>query len=214
MNKRQENKLSMYTGIVALLEREQGITASLAPMAGPIAEFKSTVNEINAMHQQRSVVRAGKTQKKSQARKALIGAMMPMTTALNIMAKMTDNAELQTISALRKSKLEKMRDTLLVNQAGIIHSQAVQYLPDLAAYRVTETMTKDLADKQAAFKQTLGEQETSMARKTSATGSLAELFGEADDLLVEKLDFFMTLFKDDQAAFYGEYKAARVIKDI
>ncbi len=214
MSKLQENKMTMYEGVLAFFERNNSVTDGLPMMAGPINDLTDTVAEIRQARQERATLKPGKTLHKGKAKKTLVTAMMPIVTALNVFARMTDNAELQTLSNYKRSKLQRMRDTTLVTLSGVSHTQAQQYQADLASYLVTEAMVTTLQEARDTFSTAIGTQEDSQALKKTATASLAELFDETDDILRDKLDQFAELLRETQPTFYNEYKAARVIKNL
>ncbi len=60
----------------------------------------------------------------------------------------------------------------------------------------------------------VGKPRTILNKKYTTLGSIDEIFGVINDLLNNKMDKVMLIFKDTNGDFYNEYKRARVIVDM
>jgi hypothetical protein len=156
----------------------------------------------------------GKVAAKVQAEDQLVGALIPIASALFVHAGARKDPELKQKSDISETALRRVRDTELVAKASSLLKTANQYASALGDFGVTPAMLTECQSKLDAFNASIGQSESGAAERVAARTNLLELFDVADKTLTEELDRLMELVRGSQTQFYNEYFAARVIKDL
>lgn len=214
MRKRHENKLGMYLRVYDLLESNSDITSSIPALANTINEFKSSIDEIRAASEEASTASAGKTKAKSQSKKELIDALIPVGAGLNVFAKVQKDDNLMAIAKFKKTNFRNLRDTEIANRAETLYQKAIEKAAEIQNYGVTQEQIDTLAAKIQAYKDSFSDKEAAELERKEAHKSLQELFAEADSTLKEFIDVMIETKKEVAPEFYGQYQEARKIKDL
>ncbi len=214
MNKSQENSLSMYEAVLAVLDGNKDLVQAIPAFAAVAGRFRETVLLIKQKDSEKRTVSAGKTKVKAVARKALTAAILPITMGLKAVAIGTQDIELKARTKLTKSTLDRMRDTELASMGGDVFKLATQHQEALAAFLITAEQVAELRAKVDAYQAALSTREGSAAQRVSATSTLAELFKEATVILNEELATMVGLYNERNPDFVKTYKAARVTRNL
>jgi hypothetical protein len=213
MNKRLENKLTMYEGLQTLFTVNGETIAKIASFPPVVAEFGGLLTEIKGKWKEASSATAGKSGVKYNAEDELIAVLIPVTSALFLFAGKTKNIELQTKVTISVTQLRRMRDTELALFGSTISDIAAANSAGIAEFGITAEKIAALRAKAEAYSAAIGGQERGGAERKVANMNLGELFTSADDLLNNKVDHFMELLPDAGKEFYDKYFLLRVVKD-
>jgi hypothetical protein len=213
MNKRQENKFTMYEGMSTLFRTNTETVNSVQMLKDSVDEFGATVTAIRTKSEEVSNASTGKTAVKSQAEDNLIAVLLPMASGLYVYAKKQNNSELKEKAKLTESQLRNVRDTALAAKGDIIASLAEAHVADLVPAGITAAMIGDLKVKVQAYLDALGARESGVAERIGARTSMEDLFAKADEILEEEIDPAMQLIRTSNPQFYNEYFTLRVVKD-
>ena len=214
MNKRQENKLTMYEGLLTLLQANSAKGASITGYSDAVTQFSSLIMEVKEKSTEVESVTVGKTVVKSEAGDALIVALLPVCSALYVYARKQNIPEIKGRVGITEAHLHTIRDTELASFGDAVVDLATANAAGIAPMGITADKIADLKTKADAYNAAIGAKESSVASRKGARGTLDDLFNHADELLNEELDRYMELLRSADTEFYNKYFAARVIKDI
>jgi hypothetical protein len=213
MNKRLENRLTMYEGLLALLRLNEAKTRSIAPFAEAVAALEAIIIELKQKSLEVDIVAVGKLEVKCGAAEALEVALLAFCSAIYILGRKLKDVELQQRVNISETKLRRMRDTELASFGTAVYDLARSHAEPLAGMGLTAEKIADLRAKVETFSASIGAREVSVVDRKGARGSMNELFDKADELIHEELDHYMQLLRSTETEFYNKYFAACVVKD-
>ena len=213
MNKRNENRLTMYEGLLSLFQANAAKVQAVGGFPDAVAEFSSLISTLKLKSAEVDSIAVGKTNSKYSAEEVLVEAILPMMSALYLYGRKQKNEELLAFTNISETKLRTKRDTELAKYGNAIAELAAANAKGLASFKITSTMISDLKTKSETYNSAIGARESSVVDRKGARETMNELFEKADELLNEEFDRFMELLRTTQSEFYNKYFTARVIKD-
>lgn len=195
MNNRLENRLTMYEGLLTLLQSNMVKIQTVGGFADAVTELAAVIADVKVKSKEVDGVSVGKTTGKYDAEDALVAELIPACSALYIYGRKQNSAEIKERADVTESKLRRMRDT------------------ELAAFGFTDDKLNSLRSKAQGYSTAIGVKESSIADRKGARGAMNDLFDKADDILNEELDRFMEMLRPTETELYNKYFAARVVKD-
>ena len=213
MNKQLENRLTMYEGLLSLLQSNMDKINAVGGFAEAVNELSGVIGEVKAKSAEVDKATVGKTTGKYDAEDALVSELIPVCSALYVYGRKQNNPEIKERVDISESKLRKMRDTELAAYGVAIADLATVSSRGLAGYGITEDKIDSLRAKAQAYNTAIGVKESSVADRKGARGTMSDLFVKADDILNEELDRFMELLRPTETELYNKYFSARVVKD-
>ena len=214
MNKRQENKLTMYEGLLTLLQANSAMGASITGFNDAVTQLSSLITTLKEKSTEVDSVTVGKVAVKSVAADALIAALLPVCSALYVYSRKQNIPEIKGRVGITEARLHAIRDTELASFGDAVVELATANAAAIAPMGITADKIADLKTKADAYTAAIGAKESSVADRKGARGTLDDLFSQVDELLNEELDRYMELLRAADTEFYNTYFAARVIKDI
>lgn len=213
MNKRFENRLTMYEGLLTLLQANSTKVQSVGGFADAVTAFAGVVTAIKAKSTEVDGATAGKAASKYNAEDALVDALIPIASALYMHGRKQGNAELTERTKITEGKLRAMRDTELAKYGSVIGDLATANAAGIATFGISAEKITDLKGKATAYNTAIGARESSIAERKGARGTMSELFDKADEMLNEEFDHFMELLRPTDTELYNKYFSARIVKD-
>ncbi|MFA5834357.1 MAG: hypothetical protein WDA22_12850 [Bacteroidota bacterium] len=213
MNKRNENRLTMYEGLLTLFQANGAKVQTVGGFPDAVAEFSLIISSLKVKSAEVDSVAVGKTNSKYSAEEVLVEAVLPMMAALYLYGRKQKNEELLAFTNISETKLRSKRDTELAKYGNAIADFAATHAKGLASFKITSAMITDLKTKSEAYNTAIGVRESSVVDRKGARETMNELFEKADELLNEEFDRFMELLRTKESEFYNKYFTARVIKD-
>jgi len=214
MNKKQVNRKEMYDAVIAFLDANAEKWSAI-PKAGEFKnEFSVVVVQIEqaqeAQQEAQVFVGKNKTQLKSTiARKADI-----LNDAVEVFALVTGNQKLEHQMATSYSDLKRLRNNDFHPAAKEIITEVENNFETLQAeYGVTAEQVEDIKNDLDDFLAMNGQPRAYKIASVQATKELEQLFTDATQILENKLDNVMKIFKRRDANFYNGYLAAREVVD-
>ncbi len=214
MTKHEENVFSMYNAVDALLKSNTSKTESVPALKLSAENFSVKLSEIQDKDSEFKDVTAGKTITKRNGEDEMIDAILPVSAAVSVYAKINNMEDLKAIFNVTISELRRMRDQDLLEKAKSIYAKADGLKSELTTYGVTEEMITELNNKIGLYNSSIAKKDTSFAERSAARKALSMLFDAANDILKEELDNLIELFRESDRDFYNQFKSARVIKDL
>jgi hypothetical protein len=212
VKKIHEDKRTMFSAVLTLLEQNQQKVSGVTGFSTSVAAFKSLLEKIDLKAKEKDEATAGKTAQKHAAEELLIPAVMQVSSALFLHARMNEDYELRGKTDFRESTLTRMRDTDLATKTESILALAKQYAKELEAYGVTAQEITDLENKIQAYREALGKSASSIPERKGARETMEGLIREADEVLEEELDRYMERLRTSEPEFYFTYCDATYIR--
>jgi hypothetical protein len=193
MNKQQENRLTMFEGLLVLLQTNSEKAQTIAGLPSAVTEFAGLVSAIKSKSVEVDIATVGKVAAKYGAQDALIAALMQVSAALYVLGRRQNSAEIQGRANISDTKLHGMRDTELATFAGALAELATSNAPALELLGFSAENLAALNAKVEMYAASIGAQEVSTANRKGARGTMNELFDKTDELIHEELDRFMEM---------------------
>ncbi len=204
----------MYEAVAAVLKSHQETVDVIKAFVTAQSDMDILMLKIKGKGRDKNEATAGKAKSKGHSRAGLIVATMKVASALCSYGRRIGNIEVVAIANLNESDLWKNRDAEMISISTTIHVRGTEHLDKLSDYGVTKVELDDLAAKLGSFSAALSRRELGVAQQVGATAALGQLFRETDDLIKNEIDKLVQLVREVDDAFYREYFAARVIKDL
>ncbi len=214
MNRSQLNHKEMHEAVIHFLNLNADKWSSI-PKVGEFFNAFILVNaEIDQAQeaQQGAQVFLGKNKK--QLKKTIAMKADILNDSLEAMALIEGNMSLKSRMAATYTDLYETVNALFVPRIMEIITEAENHQEVLTTeYGVALPQIESLKQGVDQFLELTGQPRAYRIASVQATKSLEQLFAEAKDILTNKLDKVMSLFKHRDANFYNGYVAARVIVD-
>jgi hypothetical protein len=214
MNKQHENRLTMYEGLLVLLQANSAKTQSVGGLAGAETGLADLVSSIKSKSVEVDTATVGKVAAKYGAQDALLTVLLPACSALYVLGRRQNNTEIQGRVSIREGKLHGMREAELAAFAEAIADLAAANAPALDPLGFGMEKLADLKAKVETYAVAVGAREVSVADRKGARSTLNDLFDKADELIHEELDRFIEMLRPTETELYNKYFSARVVKDI
>ena len=211
MNSIQEDKFSMYYVVKNTCEKYQTTWTANAVFA---ATYNLWVAKIPLIEQNRDaqlLETTGITTDKTTKRTSMTDKALFIINRMQSYANVVTNPELLENIKYSASDLKKKRDSDVIGICNIVTAKANANVTALATYGVTAAMITELQAAITAYMAVLAKPKVAKSQTKTATENLAKLFKEADDILNQRLDLDIELFKATKPEFYSQYKTARMI---
>lgn len=210
MNKKQENRFSMYLATVDFCDLNTDITAPLPNFSTNLTSMKSVCDQIHQIVETQAADTSGTTADKNVLRENLIVKAADTARKLMAFAKLTKNQKLLKEISYTESDLRHLPDTVLPDTAKLIYDRAQANLAALAAYQVTTESQSVLQQAFTDLKAVLASPRVEKVSQAQATKQLIELFVKGDEALAN-MDAVVEIVRLTQTNFYAGYKLTRKI---
>lgn len=211
MTVNQEDKLSMYYVLKNTCDRFQSVWSGNAVFAASYNLWGTKLPLIEQNRDAQIVETSGITEDKRLKRGLMEDRALFIINRLLSYGTVTGNAELLGSVKYSASDLKKARDIDAIGICNIVLARATANAAAIVAYGVAATMITDLQAAITAYSATLAKPKAARAQTKTATENLSRLFKEADDLLVNRLDLDIELFRVSKPDFYSQYFSSRRI---
>ena len=209
MDDRQENTLSMYQVVGPVLDTHAGVWSGVPALVAARAAFLAEVTNIQNLTQSQQQPSTGVTTDKQHAREAMADAAMVVVGPLCAFAAVTGNADLAAQSAFTRSDFVYGRDNQAATNGDLVHALATAHATPLTDYGVTAGMLTALRAAIDAYRAIIQRPRQVITTTSAATAQLDGAFTRATQVLTERIDKLMELFRLSHPTFYNEYQAAR-----
>lgn len=210
MNKKQENRFSMYLATVDFCEIYTVITSPLPNFSDNLSNLKTTCDRIHLIVETQAADTSGTTAGKNDYSENLVVSGADTARKLMAFAKLSKNQKLLKEISFTESDLRRLPDSVLADTVKLIYDRAQTYLPSLGSYLITADTQAALLQAITDYKQALASPRVEKVSQVQATKQLAELF-VAGDTALANMDAVVEIVRLTQANFYAGYKAARKI---
>ena len=207
----QEDKLSMYYVVKNTCEKYQTTWTANAVFAATYNLWAAKIPLIEQNRDAQLLETTGITTDKTTKRNSMTDKALFMINRMQSYANVVTNPELLENIKYSASDLKKKRDSDVIGICNIVTAKANANVTALATYGVTAAMITELQAAITAYMAVLAKPKVAKSQTKTATENLTKLFKEADDILNQRLDLDIELFKATKPEFHSQYKTARMI---
>jgi hypothetical protein len=209
MNKKQENKLSMYFAVEAIVQKHQSVWSGLIAFGDGFQRFQTSVQEIEAKRIMQEMNREGIVKDKEAARVNLMTQALEVSRA--VVAYATVGGDLTMAERLRftVTDFSHGRDTGFLDNGRLVLQEATLLAPFLGNYGVTSQRLGELNAAVQLYEGLVSGPRVGAVEQGQATAELMRLFGVASGILRTELDGLVLQFRGSE--FLIEYKRGRKI---
>lgn len=203
----------MYDTVLSFLDSNSALWSSILKVGEFKNQFTDVVVQIDTAQyaQQQAQVFLGKN--KTQIKSVVAQKADILNDSLEAFAVVTGDKKLENKMAASYSELYQMRNADFIPAIKTIVEAAEAHLEVLSEYGITAEQVEDLKTDFDGFLEINGQPRAFRVASVQATKDLELFFSEANDILDNKLDKVMSIFKRRDPGFYNGYQAARVIVD-
>ena len=212
MNKDQLNRYGMLKSTQDYLDSKTAIW-SVIPK---IVAYKNELDEIITTTGEKSEeARAGTStrERKDQVKEHIALKVSTLTGTLQAFGHEKGMPDLASKASVSKSDVLKYTDAELDSHVKALISLAQENLAGLADYGVSEALITEILSSVDEFNGLIGKPRAIRSSKFTANHTASQLVDEGVDLLNNKVDKLMLMFRESQPEFYEGYLRARTIVD-
>lgn len=212
MNDLQEDYLSMFTVIIERCEENIDLITPVPMLLQSLTEFKAKVQQIKDIALQQDTAITGVAEDKRNLKRNLAYRSNITAKIVSAYAFRQKNFTLKAEVDYSETQLFKMRDEIIYAHCQNIHDRAQENIVALAACGLTPQIIADMQQAITDFEDFSAEPTLALNKRKIATETLITLFVETKQLLRERMDTNMSLFKLTNMHFYRLYKVSRKLR--
>lgn len=209
MTDSQENKFTMCLTVKSVVEDNALIWADDAPFTASFTFFTTNVAQIKVQRDIQEGANGSSAKDKEAKRVKLTDQAFYILTRIQSMASAKGNVELRESVRFNKSSFDRRRDTNLTGLCGVVLKLAKDNAAALVEFKVTDVLITALDTMILSYTKAISGPRSSKLEVKMATEALVVLFAANTDVLIERLDKDITVFKESHFDFYSKYKHAR-----
>jgi len=213
MNKKQINKIRMYSTVDQVLDNYTSIFAALPDLVNGHQRLKDEVNQINGFRQVQELNHNGLTQRKKNLHWQVLKQITLFMNALVAYANVQKDETLRTQSFYPKTTLSRAPDPVLYDIGMLLLGLATPLKAELAVYFLGDAEFTEMTALMEEFRSSIPQRRVASSISKVSTDNIRDQFKKVDTLLKEELDILITLYKFTHPDFYNAYRNARIIVD-
>lgn len=214
MNQDQINRKEMYEAVNSFLDANSAKWTAIPKVAEFKNAFANVTRQISDAQYAQLETQVFLGKNKTQLKNTVAQKADILNDSIEAFALVSGNMELANKMATSYTHLNRLRNAEFVPAIKAIVTAADDNAETLQGeYGVTAEQIEGLKDDFDDFLAINGEPRAYRIASVQATKDLELLFTDATDILKNKLDKVMSIFKRSDVNFYNGYLAARVIVD-
>lgn len=213
MTSKFENRLTMFRTVSAFFEKNMQIISTIPMLLTNVQRFIAHIQKIDQEAQRQALIRTGIAKDKRNSREQLVKLATTVSDIIRAFSAESSAHELYDNVAYCPSKLQRMRDSDLIEAASIISHKGNELGTMLDPYGCTTTLLHDLAVALTEFETRAPSPALAYSERATATNGISLLFKEANVLLNRKIDNNMTVFSTIDPKLLKNYRITRLIHD-
>lgn len=210
MNANQENKLTMYKAVLAMLSTFQPVYATNAPLTAKITALTALYDDAEQHRNNQMQLTSGVTTTKKKAKQKTVALMMPIVGALRVYAQDTNDLEILGAFTNSVTYYTQLRDTACAMEAKRLSSTANAFATQLLPYGVSSAMLSDLASAISDYEAVLSAPRVRILKRAASTIALQNTIDECD-MLLKQIDDSILLYANSNPDLHTQHKQARKI---
>lgn len=214
MKKEQRSKKAMFTAVKKFFIKYQTIIDSVPALKDGVEKFLGINEEIDKVILVQEGKITGSSKDKQKEEQEMIDATIRIAAGLYVMALDNSNFEVMEKVDLSPSALGGLPETDLLSACKNVLKLARENQEGIVNYGIVAEDVDNLDAEIGDFEAVLANPRTEIVTRSQATAKLKELIKSEMDLLNQKLDKLILMFKQSETVFYNEYKSARIIVNL
>ena len=211
MNKRQEDKLSMYYAVQKVCNANNATWNGLPAFVAAFGEFSGSLSKLEDVIEVQVKNIVGVAEDKTAQREKLTEKALETGNAVFAYASDKKNATLKDKVNFSETRLKRERDTVLIQHCQRILDEAKIIIGELGDYGLNMNDLDNFQTMINEFSDALSLPRAAITERKGATSSMEEVIADIDHVLKEKMDRLMDKFKTTAADFYKQYFDVRSI---
>lgn len=208
MNRKQIDKLNRYYAIEITCLNYQSVWQDNIPFSNSFNLFCSKIPLIEQNRDLQHTPTDWVTTSKDDKRLIATEMVSFLINRVQSFANATGNKELNSSVNFNASDFKRLRDADFAGPCNVVMTKVVANSAALSDFGVTEEIIANTQAAIDAFSNALTKPITVKSEIKTATTKLASLYKETDDIITNRLDLDIELFKTSNPEFYGEYQTA------
>lgn len=213
MTDSQENKRSAYLATLKILNSDthKPIWLDDTDFTALVTQFENNITDINIIRAIQEQDNTGIALLKADVRTRLTNALVKVINGVVAQAIYTDNVELQNTVNYPFGDLQNSRDSILADKATVVYDTAWPIRAGLVTRRITEADITLIDTLKQQFIQLIPEPRAGIIETSAATEDLQNKIKQTDDLLNNKIDKTILVYRPEFPDFITQYFKAREI---
>lgn len=213
MTNRQENSMSMFNVVVEVCDEHIDLISPIPAMLATVNLLKAKLLATQNLAREQALRIEGVAEDKLVLRKKLAHHAAIIARVMRGFARSQENLVLLAEVDYSKTKLMKLRDTLLKPHCEIIYERAVAHAAALTDCGITADMLLRLRTAIDEYDAHVADTTVAANDRKIATAELKVAIKGINDLLKNGLDLNMCVFILTQPSFYRLYTHSRNVID-
>ncbi|MFW5719630.1 MAG: hypothetical protein ACOCXT_01205 [Candidatus Dojkabacteria bacterium] len=203
----------MYHSVKRFCDTHLKVLAVLPAFSRSYGTFTSLLDTLDEVIRAQAGTIHGITKLKEQRKKAMVSRALMVAHAAYAYASDEEDRDLKERMNYSETDLFELRDQLCGQVCQEILSKVRPIGTSMGDYGVNDEVLDDLQTRIKLFIESVQEPRMAIAERKEATASIARLIKETDEVLNEKMDKLMTVFREGNPKLYRMYASARMIVD-
>lgn len=214
INKKVENKVSMYKVVLFLCEQNLTLMGLFVAINNLFILFKQKVNEIDSLIQQKLIITTGLSVDKKNLKKQLADLTERVAGAVHAYADSTGDNNLMHEVRYSIWDYLKMRDTVLVDVCRNIYTIANTNAANITGFGVDAVMLQTFSNSIDLFENKSPQPIEAREHSAMLTLVINEKEKEIDTFLKNRFDKAIKMLKASDPNFVMEFSNARQVIDL
>ena len=209
MNDTQENKLTRFRTISAVLANHAAEFASVPALVAARAALDATIALIGELAQAQQTPTGGIVADKTNLQNQMIETALRVAGAVKALASVQHAETTKGKADITRTTFTRARDDMRDDIAQGIHDLAQSRLVDLADYGITAATLTGFQTRIDAYILAIAKPATAKGERATATSLLDQEIRRGDSIVADRLDGLVEQFRDSGTTFYSDYQNAR-----
>lgn len=209
MNKVTLNKRSMFGSVRTVLTENQGIWTNVPAFAAAVTLFENKLTVLDTKLSEQSVATTGVTLEKQESMRELFDEMLLVHQALYLFGKDSENMGLRERNKVSKSKLSRLTIGKAKVHAADLKNDLLAHGPSLETYGIAQTLITALIAKIDELPELIESSRMALLRRKGITQAIEEVQAKISEILRDRIDRLIKVFKKDYPDFVLIYQHAR-----
>jgi hypothetical protein len=202
----------MFQDLLNTCRKNAHLYVGVPAFTGAVQQLEDAISAIRQKAQQRSgTIVHGASVEKDATIDILIQQTVEIANALYVYAFSNGKHELLSKTSINKSLLYRNSGNELLTVTRNIYAEAIVYSTELHHYGIDATTLTTFNETINAFENVITKPRETIDEHKTHTGTLKQLFAEADSVIYDLLDKLIVRFKVAAPEFYALYKNSRNI---
>lgn len=209
MNRRQESYRSMYLVVEQLVKNtDPALLAEMPNFAPAFLDFEKALSNLREASEEQLYNRTGNAEEKQIIRELMTNLTVNISNRIRAYAYDNGNMVLYRKVNLKKSFIERLKDTICLDYCQMVKDDAEAILTDLATYGVVAADLDALQVEITKYLEWLPKPRTATVNKRLQTAAVAQFLADCA-ISAETMDVHVRMLETQNPTFFNEYFYSR-----